>query len=129
MRKLHYSVSKYSEPFSILKFTTDYIDGVKVERKNIVYKNVYGSMMHTEKLETGNTKRSINCDISLLTPKPPFRFDDSYRIIIDDSQYLIVSVNYNQITRGEIQLLLTYEKPFVFDEPPPEPEQETPTDD
>lgn len=131
MRKLHYSVSKYSEPFSIVKYITEYIDGVKVETKHIIYKNVYGSMMRTDKLETGNTKRSINCDISLLTPKPPFNFDDSYRIIIGDAQYVINSVNYNQITRGEIQLLLNFEKHFFNEEveKPPVVEEEKPADD
>lgn len=114
MRKMHYNVSKYTEPFTILKYTSDYEDGVKVEKINIVVKNCYGSMMQTDKLlSTGNNSRSIHSDISLVTPKPPFKIDDTFRIVINDEQYIIVSINYNQITRGEVQLLLKYEKPFL----------------
>lgn len=113
MRKLHYNVSRYSEPFDVIKYTIDFINGVRIEKKNIVIKNCYGSMMWTDKLTvSNNNSRSLSTDISLITQNPPFRFDDSYRIIINANQYIISSINYNLLTRGEIQLLLKFEKPF-----------------
>lgn len=109
MRKLHYSSRRYSEPFKFIKNSDDYIDGVKVET---AFQEIlaYGSIMYNEKLQSGGNTRGIKTDLSLVTQNPPFNIDESYKVIIENDQYIITSINYNTLTRGEIQLTLSWEK-------------------
>lgn len=112
MRKLHYLTRKYSEPFKFIKFREDYIDGVKkIEPFQTI--NAYGSFMYNQKLQSGGNQRNLKTDLSLVTHNPPFLLDESFRVIFNNDQYVITSINYNALTRGEINLTLSWEAEYV----------------
>lgn len=111
MRKTHINIRNYDQPITLFTYENSYINGVQIQTLKIIAENIKGSAMNKSNYRTSQNERAEDNSVSLIIQNPPFRIDiNTNKVLLNNQIFIIKEVNYNWITKGDIQLHLIYEK-------------------
>lgn len=118
MRKTHINIRNYDQPLTLFTYENIYIDGVQTQDLRVIAKNIKGNAMNKNTFNISQNSRAEDSAVSLLIQNPPFRIDiNTNKVLLNNQIFIIKDINYNWITKGDIQLNLKYEKENDIDDP------------
>lgn len=115
MRKLHFNIRNYQEPFLLL--ITDInnnsllagVDNYKIKEKKIMY----GSIMNRDNTLNSNFYNSQTSYLSIKIIDQLIKIKPQDRIIYNDNIYVIFEVSRDYYNKAEIVLKCNYEKNYI----------------
>ncbi len=109
-RRTHKQVRNYVQPIFLVTTKEKMVNGIMTTTttdKLLIYANVIEKQVNV----SSDFDRPDNYDTSIVIPNPPKRIDArTQKILINDKQYMIKSVNYNFLSKGDIQISCIFEQ-------------------
>lgn len=110
MRNQHLNTRMYEIPVDLIQYQTSIQYGIPTQTETVIVSNIMCSIKDVVSKNETNPSRNYIATKSLVFQNPPFELDPlTMKIRLQDKIWTIQNVNNDFITRGDVQVTITYE--------------------
>lgn len=110
MRNQHINTRMYEIPVDLIQYQTTIQYGIPTQTETVIVSNIMCSIKDVVSKNETNPSRNYIATKSLVFQNPPFELDPlTMKIRLQDKIWTIQNVNNDFITRGDVQVTITYE--------------------
>lgn len=110
MRNQHINTRMYEIPVDLIQYQTSIQYGIPTQTETVIVSNIMCSIKDVVSKNETNPQRNYIATKSLVFQNPPFELDPlTMKIRLQDKIWTIQNVNNDFITRGDVQVTITYE--------------------
>lgn len=110
MRNQHINTRMYEIPVDLIQYQTSIQYGIPTQTETVIVSNIMCSIKDVVSKNETNPSRNYIATKSLVFQNPPFELDPlTMKIRLQDKIWTIQNVNNDFITRGDVQVTITYE--------------------